>query len=557
MAPSINVVDIDVHAETDKSKKKKRKSKDSTAVQEKADVCDNYSKKKKKKKKVSVDNAENDSNPGGEETELIEIVAKYLSKRGLSKTLSSFISETQCENSWKSQTTDLEDIFNQYLNQERNSSVKFQEQEIQGKNGSTKSEKVVNSACGTLTESGPLERGIGQSDTGDDSSDAQDKSMQGQKEKMHKGTGKKIDSDTKKRTEKKESGVPTSVNKENGSSNKDITKLAVPLNKSENILKLEESLQESQEGPKEKKTKKKKKKNSEDKDSVDNDEQKTSADRGNRSSTKDDANPSKVSQKSENILDVDESLQGFLEVPKEKRKKKENPEDRDSEDNDKQDSAKKTKKEKKALKKNPEDKDSEDTDKQDSAKKAKKEKKALKMKLQSSGSHETNEHKSKNSLKGSTEDVDQSLVDTKSSRKSQAKEVDELEPVKSVNGSTDAHGNQNESTPGQKGVIKVDGEEGNISSSSKQKSDVTTAAKAFQRVKVQEVEFADPRLQNNSYWAKDGAEMGYGAKAQEVLGQVRGKDFRHEKTKKKRGSYKGGLIDLQAHSIKFNYSDEE
>ncbi|KAF9604719.1 hypothetical protein IFM89_009155 [Coptis chinensis] len=35
------------------------------------------------------------------------------------------------------------------------------------------------------------------------------------------------------------------------------------------------------------------------------------------------------------------------------------------------------------------------------------------------------------------------------------------------------------------------------------------------------------------------------------------RDFRHEKTKKKRGSYRGGQIDLQTHSIKFNYSDEE
>ncbi|EPS66824.1 hypothetical protein M569_07950, partial [Genlisea aurea] len=79
----------------------------------------------------------------------------------------------------------------------------------------------------------------------------------------------------------------------------------------------------------------------------------------------------------------------------------------------------------------------------------------------------------------------------------------------------------------------------------------------FQRVRVEEVEFADERLQDNSYWAKDGAEIGYGAKAQEVLGQVKGRDFRHEKTKKKRGSYRGGQIDLQSHSIKFNYSDDE
>ncbi|KAD2394163.1 hypothetical protein R6Q59_013189 [Mikania micrantha] len=80
---------------------------------------------------------------------------------------------------------------------------------------------------------------------------------------------------------------------------------------------------------------------------------------------------------------------------------------------------------------------------------------------------------------------------------------------------------------------------------------------AFQRVKIDQVEFAHEKLQDNSYWAKDGADIGYGAKAQEVLGQVKGRDFRHEKTKKKRGSYRGGQIDLQSHSIKFNYSDEE
>ena len=33
--------------------------------------------------------------------------------------------------------------------------------------------------------------------------------------------------------------------------------------------------------------------------------------------------------------------------------------------------------------------------------------------------------------------------------------------------------------------------------------------------------------------------------------------FRHEKTKKKRGTYRGGQIDLQTHSIKFENSDDE
>lgn len=44
----------------------------------------------------------------------------------------------------------------------------------------------------------------------------------------------------------------------------------------------------------------------------------------------------------------------------------------------------------------------------------------------------------------------------------------------------------------------------------------------------------------------------------EMLGilQVRGKDFRHEKTKKKRGSYRGGVIDNAINSIKFDSDDE-
>lgn len=84
-----------------------------------------------------------------------------------------------------------------------------------------------------------------------------------------------------------------------------------------------------------------------------------------------------------------------------------------------------------------------------------------------------------------------------------------------------------------------------------------TGALAFKRVEVEKVTFSDPRLSDNSYWAKDGADEGYGAKAQEVLGLVRGRDFRHEKTKKKRGSYRGGIIGLESHSIKFDNSDED
>lgn len=44
---------------------------------------------------------------------------------------------------------------------------------------------------------------------------------------------------------------------------------------------------------------------------------------------------------------------------------------------------------------------------------------------------------------------------------------------------------------------------------------------------------------------------GYGAKASAVLSQVRGKDFRREMTKRKRGSYRGGNITLDSKSFKY------
>ena len=49
---------------------------------------------------------------------------------------------------------------------------------------------------------------------------------------------------------------------------------------------------------------------------------------------------------------------------------------------------------------------------------------------------------------------------------------------------------------------------------------------------------------------------GYGAKASSVLLQVRGKDFRHEKTKKKRGAYRGGEITFESNSFKYDDDDE-
>ena len=64
-------------------------------------------------------------------------------------------------------------------------------------------------------------------------------------------------------------------------------------------------------------------------------------------------------------------------------------------------------------------------------------------------------------------------------------------------------------------------------------------------------------MKDNTYEGTFGAN-GWGAKASAVLLQTKGKGFRHEKTKKKRGTYKGGLInDQEVNSYKFTYSDDD
>lgn len=50
-----------------------------------------------------------------------------------------------------------------------------------------------------------------------------------------------------------------------------------------------------------------------------------------------------------------------------------------------------------------------------------------------------------------------------------------------------------------------------------------------------------------------GARGSFGEKANVDLKHTRGKSFRHEKTKKKRGGYRGGQIDsVSVHSIRFD-----
>jgi hypothetical protein len=89
--------------------------------------------------------------------------------------------------------------------------------------------------------------------------------------------------------------------------------------------------------------------------------------------------------------------------------------------------------------------------------------------------------------------------------------------------------------------------------------------KPFQRVDsgywAEEAAKHGGAVADNSYEGAFG-NAGFGARSSEKLQKVRGKDFRHEKTKRKRSfngfARTGGQIDTsQTFSTKFNYSDEE
>jgi len=54
---------------------------------------------------------------------------------------------------------------------------------------------------------------------------------------------------------------------------------------------------------------------------------------------------------------------------------------------------------------------------------------------------------------------------------------------------------------------------------------------------------------------KKGSKGSWGEKANKDLVGTRGKSFKHEKSKKKRGSYAGGKIDTNSYSIKFEDSE--
>nr|AET50641.1 hypothetical protein [Eimeria tenella] len=80
--------------------------------------------------------------------------------------------------------------------------------------------------------------------------------------------------------------------------------------------------------------------------------------------------------------------------------------------------------------------------------------------------------------------------------------------------------------------------------------------KRFQRIDdTRWISALPAELKDNSFWKKKNDS--FAAKAAEQLGRVRGKDFRHEKSKKKRATWKGcGEIPMTVNSIQFA-SDSE
>ena len=64
-------------------------------------------------------------------------------------------------------------------------------------------------------------------------------------------------------------------------------------------------------------------------------------------------------------------------------------------------------------------------------------------------------------------------------------------------------------------------------------------------------------LKDNDFAAKKNSKGSYGERAYIDLKDTRGRDFRQEKNKKKKGAYKGGKIDTHSVcSIKFDSDDE-
>ena len=84
-----------------------------------------------------------------------------------------------------------------------------------------------------------------------------------------------------------------------------------------------------------------------------------------------------------------------------------------------------------------------------------------------------------------------------------------------------------------------------------------TQGTPFKRIDESKVEYQIDALRDNRFEAQFSPGH-FSQRAHETLIKVRGKGFRHEMTKAKRGNYRGGQVNIhEVNSFKFPDSDDE
>ncbi|XP_066921540.1 nucleolar and coiled-body phosphoprotein 1-like [Clytia hemisphaerica] len=222
-------------------------------------------------------------------------------------------------------------------------------------------------------------------------------------------------------------------------------------------------------------------------------------------------------QKTKEVVEESQSAEEKTQKVEKKKKKKRKAEDENKEIKD----AKKLKVESEEQKQEEEKQEEEKVKKAD--KKSKKEKKKKKKKQES----EDEDENSKDAVEETKEEKVETKSDEVKQKEVKQKEVDEEEEEEEDEEITND----------------------NVLNKSQQMKNAP-----FRRVISEDV-FVRNSLRDNSFEAKIGATGDWGERANNDLKFTRGKGFRHEKTKKKRGSYKGGAINTSVNSIKFDDSD--
>jgi len=151
----------------------------------------------------------------------------------------------------------------------------------------------------------------------------------------------------------------------------------------------------------------------------------------------------------------------------------------------------------------------------------------------------------------------------KKEKKSKKDKTKKKKKAESESESEEENNNQVETTNGKEEVeaktnkVETKNDDENVEAEEEtyyQQQTKQTKNAPFRRVISEDV-FVRNSLQDNSFEGKIGSRGDWGEKANLDLKHTRGKGFRHEKTKKKRGSYKGGAINTSVNSIKFDDSD--